>query len=317
MAVSVLLAVDAAHAKPGPQERAAAEALFREGKKLMAAGSVAEACRRFEESQRIDPQGGTLLAMALCHEKEGRVATAWVEYREAAETAKTAGRTDRVAIASKGAAALEPRLPRLSVTVPKASLQPGLTILRDGQELGQGAWDTAVPVDPGVHEVEASAPGRVSWKEKVEVAEGEEKKVSIPALQPEPTPASSGSALPPEPPPKRSVPTGTWIAGGIGVAALGVGSLFGLRAISRRGESDEHCRGSLCDPTGVELNDEAKKAAVVSNVAFGVGAVGVGVAAYLFFTRGSGDARREARRPIRVVAVPGAREAAIVVDGTW
>ncbi len=317
MAVSVLLAVDAAHAKPGPQERAAAEALFREGKKLMAAGSVAEACRRFEESQRIDPQGGTLLALALCHEKEGRVATAWVEYREAAETAKTAGRPDRVAIAGKGAAALEPRLPRLSVTVPKASLQPGLTILRDGEELGQGAWDTAVPVDPGVHEVQASAPGRVSWKAKVEVADGEEKKVTIPALPPEAALASSSGAVPPEPPPTKPVPTGVWIAGGIGVAALGVGSWFGLRAISRRGESDEHCRGSLCDPTGVELNDEAKKAAVISNVAFGVGAVGVGVATYLFLTRGSDDARGEARRPVRVVAVPGAREAAIVVDGTW
>ena len=95
----------------GPQDRAAAESLFQAGKRMLAAGKVADACRKFEESQRLDPQGGTLLALGMCHEKEGKLATAWVEYREAGAAAKAANRPDRAAIANKAAAAIEPRLP--------------------------------------------------------------------------------------------------------------------------------------------------------------------------------------------------------------
>lgn len=283
---------------------------------MLAAGKVADACRKFEESQRLDPQGGTLLALGMCHEKEGKLATAWVEYREAGAMAKAANRPDRAAIANKAAAAIEPRLPRLSVTVSKHSLLPGLTVKRDGDELGQGAWDIAVPVDPGEHEVEASAPGRLTWRVKVAVTEAEEKKVGVPMLKEE-APAAPSASAPPPPRAGKSVPVSVWVAGGFGVAAVGVGTWFGLRAISKRGASDEHCHGSLCDPQGLELNDQAKSAAVISNVAFGLGAVGIGAAAYLYFTRDTGAPSKTGRAPVRIVAVPGPRDAAILLDGTW
>jgi len=151
---------------------------------------------------------------------------------------------------------------------------------------------------------------------KVTVAEAEEKKVGVPMLKEEAPPAPPASASAP-PRAEKRVPVSVWVTGGLGVAALGVGSYFGMRAISKRGDSDGHCNGSLCSPEGLELNDQAKSAAVISNVAFGLGAVGIGAAAWLFFTADRGEPPKTGRAPVRIVAVPGPRDAAILLDGTW
>ena len=60
---------------------------------------------------------------------------------------------------------------------------------------------------------------------------------------------------------------------GAGVVALGVGAIFGFRAIDKRKESDDHCPNDRCDQLGVDLNDSAKSAANVANVAIGLGVV--------------------------------------------
>jgi uncharacterized membrane protein YdcZ (DUF606 family) len=90
-----------------------------------------------------------------------------------------------------------------------------------------------------------------------------------------------------------------------------------VRAIAKRSSSDEHCRGSLCDPQGVELNEQAKSAATVSNVAFGVGVLGLGVATWLFLSGNSEPKPAASRAPLRVAAVPEKRGAAILVQAAW
>lgn len=277
-----------------------------EGRALMDQKKHAEACPKLEESQRLDPGGGTLLNLALCHEAIGRTATAWAELSEALSVARRDRRPDREKLASERMKALEPRLSRLTIVVSANATVQGLVIKRDGTEVGQPAWGTAMPVDPGTHSVEASAPGFAPWSSAVEVgADADQRTLEVPALSPlpapEPEPAPPEPALPPAPtpapppaappaprplPPPEPSSVPAYAALAVGVIGVAAGSYFGLSAISKRKDSDAECEPK-CSDRGVELNDQAKTAADLSTISFAVGAAGLGLGAYLLIDAAS------------------------------
>src|SRR5580765_1680975 len=76
-------------------DKAAAEGLFDEGRRLMAEGKYDEACPKLEASQRLDPGVGTMLTRADCLEKRGKTASAWAQLREASSAAHKAGSLER------------------------------------------------------------------------------------------------------------------------------------------------------------------------------------------------------------------------------
>ena len=115
----VLSALAAAPHALGQDNKAAAEALFDDAKKLMAAKHYAEACPKFADSQRLDPGVGTLLNLGLCYKQNGQTASAWSSYREAASLARSEGQSDREDLARQEAANLEPQLTKLVIEVPK------------------------------------------------------------------------------------------------------------------------------------------------------------------------------------------------------
>src|SRR5215510_5737479 len=154
--ISAAYPVADAGTEPSAADKSLATALFKEGRALVDQGHVAEGCRKLEESQRLDPGGGTLLNVALCHEKEGRTATAWTEFTEALGIAKKDDRPQRIELAQTHIAALEPTLSRLVIQVPEGSDLPELEIKRDGSPLRRAAWGSPMPVDPGDHQIEAS-----------------------------------------------------------------------------------------------------------------------------------------------------------------
>src|SRR5262245_2520720 len=91
----VLAGTGRARAEPSAEDKALATALFREGRALLAEKRVADACLKFEESHRLDPSGGTILNLALCHEQEGKLARSWSEFNEAIAFARRDYRADR------------------------------------------------------------------------------------------------------------------------------------------------------------------------------------------------------------------------------
>jgi hypothetical protein len=280
---------------------------------LLEQGHVPQACRKLEESQRLDPGGGTLLNLALCHEKEGRTATAWTEFTEGLGTAKKDERPLRIEFAKAHITQLEPLLSRLFIQVPPAADVPDLEVKRDGSVLGRAAWGVSMAVDPGDHVIEASAPGKLPWRQSISLGpKGDNKSISIPALDAAPpAPAAASAPAPPTlaaaatgpapgptdtaPPPDtaavaRNGPSAfSWVALGVGVAATGVGTYFGVRAVSLKRDADSACPNNACSVDGAHKNDDAIRSSNLATAGFGVGIVGIGVGVILLATTSGGS----------------------------
>jgi hypothetical protein len=188
-----------------PREQQLAQALFDEGRQLMEQKRYPEACPKLAESQRLDPGGGTLLNLAVCHEKEGKIATAHAEYHEALSIAIRDARKDRQDLARERIAAIEPRIPRVTVTVAAAADVEGLDVKLDGLGLRRAAWGVAAPVDPGLHRIEATAPGRAPWSVSVPVEVKDRKVIEVPVLAPEGQPSVSAPVPVTAPPAAENV----------------------------------------------------------------------------------------------------------------
>lgn len=87
-----------------------ASVLFEQGREAFVAGNLLEACPKLAESYRLDPATGTLMALALCHEQEGKLALAWAELEEALQRAQQEGRADREKYVKERMEALRPRM---------------------------------------------------------------------------------------------------------------------------------------------------------------------------------------------------------------
>jgi hypothetical protein len=270
-----------ASAQTSSADSALAEALFRDARKLMGEGRYAEACPKLAESQRLDPGGGTLLNLALCHAGEGKSATAWVELREALGAARRDGRSDREQIAQKSLDGLEGKLSMLTVQVSDEARAASVTVTLDGAPLGQAAWGTAFPVDPGEHRVEAIAPRHRAFRTTFTVGTTRDsRKVVIPALEEGSEGAGPGTAGG-----TSRQKTAGYIVGGVGLAAVVVGAAFGVRAITQENEAEKTCSDTVCnDVHGLNASRDAAKAATLSNVGFGVGLGGVAVGVVLVLT---------------------------------
>ena len=158
-----------------------AQALFDEGKRLMQGGHFADACPKLVESQRLNPGGGTLLAIGLCYEGQGRIASAWANFNLALSEARREHRPEREALAEQHIKALEPRLLRVRVVPLERS--PGLQVRRGDEIIGDAQWGVPVPIDAGRYHFAASAPGKQGWEEDADLTgEGKTIDVSIPAL---------------------------------------------------------------------------------------------------------------------------------------
>lgn len=299
----VLSFANVAKAEPSAADRAAAQSLFDEGRQLMDAGRYEQACQRFAQSQKIDAGGGTLLNLAMCHDKQGRVATAYTEYNDALSQALHDGRTDREQLARERIDALGPTIPRVRVSF-EGGPPPGLLVSLDGESLALGALDPGappLPVDPGVHRFGASALDREARTVEVTIAPGTRvTDVLIPALR------VTSAAQPGGPAPATASGRKTtgYVIGLAGLAAIGVGVGFGVDALAKQRQSSDRCPTDRCtDASAVSASDRAVTSAWVADIAIGVGLAAVGVAIVIVLTSPSAPSSRRARAGLRGLEV--------------
>jgi hypothetical protein len=285
-----------------------AEELFRRAKGLMAESKYREACPLLEESERLDPQMGTLLNVAICHENVGRIASAWGEFRAVEQLARAANREDRVKLAHDRATKLEPRLSRIKVVVPPDVRVPGLIVKVDGEEKGEPLWP-GVAVDTGTRTLETSAPGKKPAVLKVKVDEESAMvTVTLPKLEAGPDPKLSSQAAADERAAEeqraanRSRRTTGLIIGGIGLATMAAGGVFGILAIRGDADAKAACPKPCIEGSGPataadDKTDRALSLANVANVVLPLGLVAAAIGGYMFLSAGPTDKPRAALAP--------------------
>ena len=298
LVLAFFLAPSLAGAQGQARDPAAAEALYKAGRDLVAKGDWDAACPKFEASMSLDPVASTLINIAKCNEHFGHLARAWADYKRAlvlnqdtpgAERRKTLGD-----IATRGIEALEPRLPRMRIAV--SDRPEGLRVTRDGQELPLAMLGEVVPVDPGSHEVSATAPGYGLDKQTVKAEEGKTIEVSLrlsrsagaDAAGPSSPAGGTASGLPsegegPDKPQAGGIPTWVWIVGGAGVALVGAGVAFRIDGLAAESTLDEKCgEQRICDPaSGYDPgpdNDRKNRDFILFAALGGAGAAAVGAA---------------------------------------
>ena len=190
--------------------------------------------------------------------------SAWATFRQAASEAEASGQAKRAKAARDRIAKLEPQLAYLTLEVAESTRNlPGMHVRRDGADLGVGIIGAAVPLDPGPAKIEVGAPDHESFSVTVRIVPGAHQTVLIPSLaavepgtQPAVVPPPVAETPPPpvaetKPPPSQAATAsessagGTQrvvglVVGGAGVVGVGLGTYFGLTAISKDKKADQN-----------------------------------------------------------------------------
>jgi hypothetical protein len=298
-----------------------AEALFEQGRKLAAEGRWAEACPKLAASEQADPGAGTLLNLGNCYEQNHQPASAWATFKEAASMAKQQGRSDWEALARTRAAALEPKLSKLTIAVAENARAPGLVVKRDGVPVASGAWGTPLPLDPQAHVIEASAPGKVTWSKTVALGpDAATETVTVPVLGDAPVATAKAVATAPAPGDEGSTQRlAGLVVGGIGVIGVAIGAVTGAIAISKEKTSRDACPSDPCATAdGFQANEDARTLARVSTIAFVAGGVVLATGAVIWLTAPRAKtAAAAAAGGVRLSPLLDRRSAGLGVLGTW
>jgi hypothetical protein len=226
--LALLVALGVLHASPAvaasPSDEARAEERFHEGQRLFEAHQLEAAATALLESEQLDPQLGTLINLALCHEAMGHAATAMHEFEVAAAWAAQRKQADREQYARQHAAELAKHAGAVHLQMPEGAGR--ITVSIDGEPIPPGQWAMPVFLDAGPHSVHVTAPGMQEQDLPLAVAAGaSDQLLTIP--RPVPVAVETIPMDPPPPAPEEGGdprrPLGL-VAGGVGLVALSLAS---------------------------------------------------------------------------------------------
>lgn len=249
-----------------------ADQLFQKGRALEKEGKTAEACDLYKQALDKNPNAvGTILNVALCDQKTGKVASAYKLFKDARARAKEQNLPEHQKAAEEHMAQLEDKIAHVALAFADPPTEDTRIVVAN--EVIEKDKTGDVLVDPGQVAIIVSRPGRVTYETKATIAEGEHKAIAIPALA-LPVTVKSGR--------RTFGKVLTFSGAGLGLVGLGLG-VYAWRKYNDQFPS--HCSKAthLCDPTG---QAETESARTWGNVGTAVGIGGVviaGVGAYLWF----------------------------------
>jgi hypothetical protein len=196
----------------------------------------------------------------------------------------------------------------------------GVRVEMDGGTLAEHLEGTALSIDPGEHTFTFTHAGDPPVQKAFVIREGEKDRrerivlgpaavAALPAVAPPPLVATQAPV--PAPSSWTGQRIGAVVLAAVGVAGLGVGTGFGLAAISRHDDAQKACPQACADQRGVDLWNSARTAGNISTVAFIAGGVALAGGAVLWLT-----GKPESAPPTRMTQViwgPGS----VGLRGAW
>jgi hypothetical protein len=297
-----------------------AEGLYNEGKKLLESGNVPAACQKFKASLDVDRALGTIVALATCHEKEGKTASAWGEYAEGVAEAKKQGKADAEKYCRDRMSALEKGLSHLTVSGTKTDK---MEIKIDGVTMPPEALGSALPADPGERTIEVTAPGYKPWSTKVLVpGNAGNATATIPALEVDPNATKKEGPIIIEAPKgtdSTKLIVGAAVAG-VGLIGAGIGLYlqFGLVPDVKKQADDARARGD--EPTHDTKLSAAKVDSAIGITSIIVGGIAVAAGTFLIitsFNKGGEKPAQAKAGDVRVLPLVGRDTNGLAVVGAF
>jgi hypothetical protein len=263
--------------------KSAATSLFKEGRDAFDKGDFTTACSKFAQSQQADPATGTLLNLAVCEDRIGKLVSARQRLEELIpQFPKT---DDRLPFARDLAAKLDERIPHLTLTLARtAPPDTSVKLAADARVLPLGS---PIPLDPGKHDLVVTAPGRLDVRIQVQLEEKQRVEQAV-------APGVSLAAEPEKPVEAPQKPSsGAHVrrilgitAGGLGVAWFGVAAASGVILLGKKSDVDAHCPNMRCDAEGIRLKEEAESTPLLplNTASWILGAAGVAAGTVLIVT---------------------------------
>jgi hypothetical protein len=247
-------------------------------------GKCSEALPHLLESLRLDPKAITLINLADCEEKVGKLTDALGHWVDARARARAEGQKPIEDEATLRLNALEPRVPRLTI-VRSAWAPSDAVVERDGVVLGAPSMNVPLPVDPGAHSIVVKAKGRPDATTQLTLAEGESKRIELDegegtTVDP---PPSSGEI---SPSPSRWTDPIVVTGASLFVVGAAVGSITGLMAMGAGSRARTDCPADRCTSQELDSVETGRTVATVSTVAFIAAGAGVALGVYGYFRGG-------------------------------
>jgi hypothetical protein len=173
-------------------------------------------------------------------------------------------------------------------------------VYADDQLVSETLDGRAIAVDPGEHHFRFELSSGQVLSSQVLVREGEKNRIVS-------VRASSGatSEHTPESSAQRSLPTGFWVASGVGAAALVSWGAFALLGHGRQSTLDE-CSPNCAASSRADY-DAMRRDYLIADISLGVALASAGVATWLFFSgdrASAADSRGAKSTPSRLSVVP-------------
>ncbi len=310
----MIAAASSAHAQDF-QAVSAAKTLFEQGQKQMEDKNYDGACQSFKASNEAVARVGTLLNLADCYEKAGKIASAWGAYFDAISLGRRQNKPEYEDFAQKSQNRLEPLLSKMTITVPPEASVAGMKVTRDGQAVENVALGVAIAVDPGKHVIEATAPHKLAFHTEVTV-DAAHKNVDVKIEKLADAPMAWAHTNQPQIVEKLvEVPSaitplriGGIVLGSLGVAGVIVGSVLGFVANDKyQSALKNDCNGnaSTCTPVGVTNGGTAHDLANVATGLFVGGLVAVAGGVTLFIVGAPSRPETQATASLGVTPLPG------------